>query len=227
MNILVCHGGSFIELKMNRLPKMIIKAKHHWLLYPFFKFYSRWMPARNFSNVQIHYSFKDAGLPMLMLGNHISWWDGFLAQYVNIELFNRKLHIMMLEEQLEKRMFLNKTGAYSIKKGDRSAVESLRYSSDLLKDPNNLVILFPQGKIHSMFDYPVTFEKGWHRIVTNLEGPVQVVFFITLIDYFSSSKPQLNIYLYNYAYEGKSLEEMNIDFNTCLSESIEIQKSMA
>ena len=164
---------------------------------------------------------------MLMLGNHISWWDGFLAQYVNIELFNRKLHIMMLEEQLEKRMFLNKTGAYSIKKGDRSAVESLRYSSDLLKDPNNLVILFPQGKIHSMFDFPVTFEKGWHRIVTNLEGPVQVVFFITLIDYFSSSKPQLNIYLYNYAYKGRSLEEMNIDFNTCLSESIEIQKSMA
>lgn len=206
---------------------MVIKARHHWFYYPFFKYYSRRMPKKDFQQVHIHSNVKDKGLPILMMGNHISWWDGFLAQYINIELFNRKLHIMMLEEQLEKRMFLNKTGAYSIKKGGRSAIESLRYTSDLLKDANNLVILFPQGKIHSMHDIPVSFEKGWFRIMNNLEGPVQVIFFITLIDYFSSRKPHLHIYLYNFDYAGKSLGEMNSEFNAYLMESIEIQKTLA
>ena len=205
---------------------MIIKARHHWFFYPFFKFYSRWMPRMDFRKVILHSKVVDRHQPILMLGNHISWWDGFLAQYLNIEFFKRKLHIMMLEEQLEKRMFLNKTGAYSIKKGDRSAIESLKYTSQLLLDPKNLVILFPQGKIHSMHDIPVTFEKGWFRIFKDISNPVQVIIFITLIDYFSSRKPYLHIYLYDYDYVGKSPDEMNSDFNAYISESIEQQKNL-
>lgn len=185
------------------------------------------MPRKDFQEVIIHSGVTDRQLPILMLGNHISWWDGFIAQYLNIEFFNRKLHIMMLEEQLEKRMFLNKTGAYSIKKGDRSAVESLNYTAELLKDPGNLLILFPQGKIHSMHDTPVTFEKGWFRIFRQLQDPVQVIFFITLIDYFSSRKPFLHLYLYDYDYTGKSLEAMSADFNNCMQKSVEHQKTLA
>lgn len=206
---------------------MIIKARHHWFYYPFFKWYSRRMPKKDFSQVGLHHQLVDRGLPILMLGNHTSWWDGFLAQYINLELFNRKLHIMMLEDQLEKRMFLNKTGAYSIKKGSRSAIESLHYTSGLLSDPGNLVILFPQGKIHSIMDHPVTFESGWHRIFRDLDQPIQVVFYITLFDFFSSRKPELHIYLYDYSYRGKSLEEMQSDFNRCLEASITKQKSRA
>jgi len=184
------------------------------------------MPQKYFRRVSIHSEVEDLGLPILMLGNHISWWDGFLAQYINLECFKRKFHIMMLEEQLEKRMFLNKTGAYSIKRGSRSVVESLEYTSELLRNSANMVILFPQGKIHSMHEFPVTFEKGWIRIFSNLENPIQVLFFITLIDYFSSRKPYLNIYLYHYDYKDQKLEDMNRAFNDYLIQSIEIQKSM-
>ena len=185
------------------------------------------MPKKDFNRVELHHQVADRGLPILMLGNHTSWWDGFLAQYINLELFNRKVHIMMLEEQLEKRMFLNRTGAYSIRKGHRSALESLKYTAGLLSDPGNLVILFPQGKIHSILDHPVTFEPGWYRIFKDVARPVQVVFFITLFDFFSSRKPELHIYLYDYSYSGKSLEEMQSDFNSCLEESITQQKSRA
>ena len=201
---------------------MIIKARHHWFYYPFFKWYSRRMPRRDFSSVELHQEVEDKKLPLLMVGNHVSWWDGFLAQYINLALFHRKIHIMMLEEQLEKRMFLNKTGAYSIKKGARSAVESLHYTAEILSDPENLVVLFPQGKIHPVTDLPVSFEKGWYRIFSYLNGPIQMLFYITLFDYFSHRKPQLHLYIYDYAYDGKSLEEMEHDFNRLILSLIHI-----
>lgn len=175
----------------------------------------------------LHHSIEDRRLPILMIGNHISWWDGFLAQYINLELFHRKLYIMMLEEQLKERMFLNKTGAYSIKKGSRSALESLHYTAGILSDPRNLVILYPQGKIHSMMDLPVYFEAGWYRLFRYIDQPIQVVFYVTLFDFFSSRKPELNMYLYDYDYQGKSLEEMNRDFNECIQKSMNHQKTLA
>ena len=206
---------------------MIIKARHHWFYYPFFKIYSRWMPRLDFSRVELHNRLEDRGLPILMIGNHTTWWDGFLGQYINLEFFRRKIHIMMLEEQLRARMFLNRTGAYSIRKGSRSALESIRYTAEILSDPANMVILFPQGSIHSTQDHPVVFESGWYKLFKYLGGPIQVVFYISLFDFFSSRKPELHIYLYDHEYSGKSLEEINADFNSCLASSIEQQKSLA
>jgi 1-acyl-sn-glycerol-3-phosphate acyltransferase len=206
---------------------MIIKARHHWFYYPFFKLYSRWMPRLDFSRVVLHNQIRDLGLPILMIGNHTTWWDGFLGQYVNLEMFGRRLHIMMLEEQLRQRMFLNRTGAYSIRKGNRSALESIRYTAEILSDPKNMVILFPQGSIHSTQDRPVEFEKGWTRLFRHLDGPVQMVFYITLFDFFSSRKPEIHIYLYDYDYRGKSPEEICSDFNRSLESSIGMQKTLA
>jgi len=177
-----------------------------------------------FGSVHLHHELEDRGLPILMIGNHTSWWDGFIAQYINLELFNRKIHIMMLEDQLSKRMFLNKTGAYSIRKGSRSALESIQYTADILRDPGNLAVLFPQGKIHSILDHPVHFEQGWFRLFRYLEQPVQVIFFVSLFDFFSSRKPALYLYLCEYALGKSSLEETEKAFNQFLMESVSLQK---
>ena len=131
----------------------------------------------------------------------------------------------MLQEQLEKRMFLNKTGAYSIKKGSRSALESIKYTGEILSDPGNLVLLFPQGKIHSIYDFPVSFEEGWYRIFKYLERPVQMVFYVALFDFYSNRKPELHIYLEDYLYQGKSHLETETAFNQFLEKCISIQKS--
>jgi 1-acyl-sn-glycerol-3-phosphate acyltransferase len=202
----------------------MIKARHHWFYYPFFTWYSKWMPRKDFKRVVLHHRMEDKGLPVLMIGNHVSWWDGFLAHYINLQFFKRKPHVMMLEEQLKARMFLNKTGAYSIKKGSRSALESLRYSAAILTDPKNMVIMYPQGKIHSIYDHPLQFEKGWYRIFKYLEHPIQLVFYVAMFDFYASRKPELHIYLQDYAYEETSFSRMEADFNLFHESSIHQQK---
>ena len=130
---------------------MIVKARHHIIVYPFFQWYTLHIVSRNFKNVHISGNFHEKGLPILLIANHVSWWDGFWVSYLNLKVFKRKYHFMMLEKQLKCFPVLNKTGGYSIKKGSRTVLESLQYTAELLNDSGNAVLLFPQGKIQSMY----------------------------------------------------------------------------
>ena len=132
----------------------------------------------------------------------------------------------MLEEQLEKRMFLNKAGAFSIRRGSRSAIDSIKYSAEILKDRDNLLCLFPQGEIQTHYKFPVRFEKGWFKIIERLENPVRIVFLANIIDYFSNRKPSLFQYVKDFdGTSGNSspgvIEEA---FNEHLEFSIQMQK---
>ena len=176
---------------------MIIKARHHWFFYPFFRRYSRWMPEWSFSKVRLHHSVGDRQLPVLMIGNHISWWDGFLAEYINHKVFRRRYHVMMLEEQLQRYPFLKYVGAFSIKKNSRRLIESLNHSVDILRSPENLLVLFPQGEIQTLYTPYFEFEKGLDYILKRA-GDTQIIFNVNLVDYFSFRRPELSIYFEEY-----------------------------
>jgi 1-acyl-sn-glycerol-3-phosphate acyltransferase len=205
---------------------MIIQARHHWFLYPFFKAYSRYATRFSFSNIQVFSSVHDQGLPILLLGNHTSWWDGFWAEYVNLSYFKRKPYVMMLEEQLRSRLFLRGAGAFSINKQSRSVVESIRYATEILGHRENILILYPQGEIRSSHEFPLRFDKGWFRILSRQTQPVQVVFLIALTDYFSSPKPSLSLYLYDYPFHGQGLSDLEGDFNRALERSLQQQRNL-
>jgi 1-acyl-sn-glycerol-3-phosphate acyltransferase len=139
---------------------MICRAKHNFFVYSFFKLYTVAKIRKNFKKIHISGSFEDKQLPILIISNHVSWWDGFWAEYLNLKLFHRKFfYFMMLEEQLEKNRFLNYTGGYSIKKKARSIIESLDYTAGLLADNMNYVLIFPQGEIQSLYNDKICFDK--------------------------------------------------------------------
>ena len=166
---------------------------------------------------------KKTEKPVLLLCNHTSWWDGIWALHLNEQLFQKKYHFMMLEEQLKKNWFFQYTGGYSIKKSSRSIVESLKYTAQLLENKNNLVLMFPQGKIQSMHRTEFVFEKGIERILKQLKNEIQVVFEVNLIDYLSNPKPTayLNATTYSGNYYIATIEKAYTEYyNACL----ELQK---
>lgn len=203
----------------------MIPARHHWLYVRFFRYYTRLMLKWHFRKVVIKGDIQDKGLPVLLIGNHFSWWDGFIANYLNDQIFHRKFHVMMLEEQLRKRMFLNKSGAFSIRKHSPSVIETIRYTRELLRDPGSLVTMYPQGEIRSMFDYPVRFEKGPEMLLRGMEGQVQVFFMTALIDYFSHTRPFVTLGLREYDPGNKvRMEDMERAFNKLLTDMVVEQK---
>lgn len=171
----------------------MIEAKHNYFYYLFFKFYTNFKIKRHFEKVSLQGNFTDRGKPILILANHQSWWDGFWLNFFNERITRRKLYFMMLEEQLLKHKFFNNIGGFSVKKNSKDAVHSLNYTIKLLENPDNAVVLFPQGEIQSLHTDFVHFEKGISRIISKCND-IQTLFVCNFIEYFSNPKPSLFIY---------------------------------
>lgn len=204
---------------------MIIKAKHHFVIHPIFKLFSRVMINSHFSQVEIVGNVDvNSKRSILLLSNHSSWWDGFWQLYLNMKVFKKKFHFMMLEEQLRKHWYFNYTGGFSVKKSARSIVETVQYSATLLSHHDNLVLMFPQGKIKSIHKHFFAFEKGVEKILqkTNRED-VQIVFLINSIDYFINRKPVLYHYITEYKGESIDYLELERSYNVFFKESIKHQ----
>jgi 1-acyl-sn-glycerol-3-phosphate acyltransferase len=203
---------------------MIIKSKHNFIIYPYFRIYTILKIWKNFHKVVISGELIDKNLPVLLLSNHVSWWDGIWVMYLNIKYFNRKFHFMMLEDQIKKFRITNQVGGYSVKKGSRSIIETLRYTNEILSDKGNLVLIFPQGDIQSVYNGIIRFEKGVEKILRDNSGKIQVFLIANLVDYFSKEKPTLFIYFKELTTSETSLDEIEKEYNTfysfCISENI-------
>lgn len=176
----------------------MIKAKHHFVIYPVFIWLTRLLIKRHFRKIVIEGEFEDNGNPVLVIANHMSWWDGFWIMYLNLKILHRKVYFMMLEERLKKHWYFQFTGGYSVKKKSRSIIESLDYTLELLNNSNNMVFLFPQGEITSLYNTTIDFEKGIQRIIERSSPDLQVIFMVNLPDYFSDSNPSVFIYIKSY-----------------------------
>lgn len=202
---------------------MILKAKHNLVIYPFFKWYAGFIIKRHNSTVKIVGKFTDRKLPVLLISNHTSWWDGFWAMYINQCLLHRKFHFMMLEDQLRKYWFFNYTGGFSVSKSTKSIVETLNYTSELLTQNENMVLIFPQGEIQSIHNQNIQFEKGVERILKNKGNNVQVLFLVNLIDYFSQPKPGIYFHIREYTETEFDLQSIQENYNMFYAESVNKQ----
>jgi len=205
---------------------MMLKAKHQFIINTFFRLYTRWMVWRRFGKPSIEGNIDEKNLSILLIANHVSWWDGFWLAWLNDNLFNRKFHFMMLESQLRKYWFFNYTGGYSVKSQSHSMIETLDYTCQLLNHPKNTVLMFPQGKIQSMHQQTFHFEKGIEWILKHGQHSMQLVFVCNLVDYGSQPKPSLTIYIKEYRSDLKDVASIEKAYNDFYCESVVKQQDI-
>lgn len=201
----------------------MIKARHHAVIYPIFRLLTRHLMDHKFHSVHIEGNFEDNGKPILIIANHISWWDGFWILYINIRVLSRRFHFMMLEEQLKNHWYFQYIGGYSVKKKTRSIAESINYTIDLLKDNRNMVLMFPQGEITSMHNHSIRFEKGAQRIIDSCSDDLQVLFIANFIDYFSDPKPNVCIYLQKFSAQELKENSAELQYNIFYNQALNTQ----
>jgi len=173
----------------------MIYPKNNIIIRLGFQVYARFIIRRNFSNISFNHITIAENKPVLLIANHSGFWDGFLMYYVNYKLFKKKFHIMLLERTAKRLPILKYGGAFSIKKNSKDIIASLNFAVQLLNDPENLVLIFPQGKLYSNFITNVEFEKGIMKVLEQAAGKFQLVYSAMFIEYFINKKPQANIYL--------------------------------
>lgn len=110
----------------------------------------------------------DSTKSLLITPNHFSWWDGFFVYWLNKKTLNKKLFMMMLEEQLKRYWFFQKLGCYSIDLNDnRKMITSLKYTIKLLSSPDNLIAIYPQGEIQPYDEKNIKLKSGIEFLAKN------------------------------------------------------------
>ena len=123
-----------------------------------------------------------AGLPenlpertsVIMVANHVSWWDGFLLREVHRRCVRRApLYTMMLEEQLRRFPLFRWMGVFGIEPG---ALGSLRKAVLFIQDRQRhegvlWLSFFPQGRIWPSWRRPLGFQPGL-RLFARVLQPV-------------------------------------------------------
>ncbi len=168
------------------------KSKIHAFLLNFFldgKFKKRF----SFVNFQIDRKIN-AEKSLLIIGNHTTWWDGFIVWQLNRQLLHKSFYLMMLEEQLNKLWFFKKIGCFSINPGSRTVVESLRFGAELLKQKSTMLAFYPQGRLFSLYNEEFTFNKGIGFLLKN-NVHTELLLYCLFVDYASNEKPYMNVYL--------------------------------
>jgi chlorobactene lauroyltransferase len=115
-------------------------------------------------------------LPVLLVANHTSWWDGFLLREVHRRLRpSAPFHVVMTERELRRVPVFRWMGAVPLSDGPlaaRSLLRDLRGRID--RRPDAVLGMFPQGRIWPSHGRPPGFRPGAAWLARRL-APLTVV----------------------------------------------------
>ncbi|MFZ5430079.1 MAG: lysophospholipid acyltransferase family protein [Bacteroidota bacterium] len=197
----------------------MIKANRQTLPLWFFDKYFSILQKILFREVEFRLEGTVPDGPVLLLQNHFSWWDGYWSFVATEKVMKRRFHVMMLEKELARRKFLSRTGAFSIDPEGRNVLPSMRYSSNILKDPRNSVTIYPQGRLISHYAGRVVFEKGAEALLRIAGAPVNVVFAAAHVSYGSPVRPRATIFLKHFEQGLCSTQDLEAAYNAFYLES--------
>ncbi|HKG05132.1 MAG TPA: 1-acyl-sn-glycerol-3-phosphate acyltransferase [Pedobacter sp.] len=151
---------------------------------------------------------------ILILANHFSWWDGFLIFQINRLIFKKRFNVLVGYGDYNEHWYLKYLGAFAAEDNKKDVLETLVYAGSLLDDPDNLVLIFPQGRTYTSHVSSIHFEKGVMQIINSSKKKLQIIFAVNLTDYFGRRKPTVNTYLSNWdAEEYMSLQLLKSEYN--------------
>lgn len=125
----------------------------------------------------------------LFLGNHSSWWDVFLAHFLN-EAVPVEGYGMMEHFNLKRFGFFQHIGCFSVERSNPASVRAaLSYTTLLLRRPRAGIWLFPQGRILGNEVRPIVFQPGL-RAVVKMTGRVRLVTVALKFEFWQEQRPE-------------------------------------
>lgn len=195
----------------------MLEARHSAWRTKLFNLFVKSLLHWHFKEIKISGQYIPQRPSTLLISNHFSWWDGFIAWYLNQNLIHRKFYVMMLEEQLRLRPFFVRVGAFGIRPGRKEILEAIRYSAGILRQPGNLLVMFPQGTIQSQHTAYLNFQKGVEEILKQAGTEPDILLCAVLIDYYSFRRPSLTYHVTPFSLHHADIRTLEAAFNEHLS----------
>lgn len=106
---------------------------------------------------------RDKSFATIFYAPHNNWWDGMLGYIViyNILSKKREYRMRLMIEEMNRFPLFQYIGCFPVnKRSAMSAMKTLKYTVDELKDPDICLWLFPQGIIRPPHHRPEVFQGG-------------------------------------------------------------------
>lgn len=130
-------------------------------------FESVFVPWRNFRLGGLHILNLPAALPadrpVVLIGNHISNWDGFVFREIQKRILpDWPIYSVMLEEELRRHPIIRHLGGIGMDPRSVASVAGALRSVRALRQarPDFFLSYFPQGRIFPSFKRPLGFRAG-------------------------------------------------------------------
>jgi chlorobactene lauroyltransferase len=177
----------------------VIRANKNNIVNLFFGIYHNRLLKKHFYRIHLsgslHLNLIDASLPVILYANHSNWWDGFIAYYLTNRLWKEDDYLMMDIEQMKTYSFFKYIGVFSVdRKKPKSAVESIEYAANLLKETNKYLWIFPQGTMQPQDYRPIEFYNGITRLTEKL-GAVNLLPVSFRYEFLMEQRPEVFIKL--------------------------------
>lgn len=135
---------------------------------------------------------------VLLVANHVSWWDGYLLRLVQRRLRPRaSLITIMADHELARRRYFRWAGAIGVDPASFASVRRmLRTMHDLRATSRRTLVVsyFPQGRIWPSSKRPLGFKRGVAAIAKQL-APVVIVPVSLHIEPMTTSAPHAFVYV--------------------------------
>ncbi|MFC4198984.1 1-acyl-sn-glycerol-3-phosphate acyltransferase [Pedobacter jamesrossensis] len=177
------------------------QPRKNTIVYKFFSWYIQFIIKKDFAAFNFDKAEINQNSSVLILANHFSWWDGFFIFYINKKIFKKQFHVLVNAENYNKVIFLKYLGAFAAENRGKDVLETLNYAGKLLDNPDNLVLVFPQGKLYSNHLTSISFEKGVMQMINASQKKINIIFAATFVDFFERRKASVYTYLQNWENE--------------------------
>ena len=113
----------------------------------------------------------DPDLPLIVYGNHPSWWDPLIAHYLNLVLFpQRQFYAPIDATALEQYKVFGKLGFYGVEMHAKSgAAAFLKTSSAILHAGNSAIWMTPEGRFADVRDHNASLMPGLAHLCSRMD----------------------------------------------------------
>lgn len=112
----------------------------------------------------------ETNAPVIIFGNHPSWWDPLIAHYLNLTQFKpRQFYAPIDAEALKKYQVFKKLGFYGVSLSSHSgAAAFLKQSMSILQSPSTALWITPEGRFCDVRDHSAALMPGLSHLCTKL-----------------------------------------------------------
>jgi 1-acyl-sn-glycerol-3-phosphate acyltransferase len=115
----------------------------------------------------------DESTPLIVYGNHASWWDPLMAHFLNRTLFpGRQFYAPIDADALEQYRVFGKLGFYGVRMDTTSgAAAFLSQSTAILQSPQGTAIwITPEGRFSDVRDHSAALMPGLAHLCTRMRS---------------------------------------------------------